>query len=222
MGEHPERVLATGCPSVDLAKEVIENPAFNFDPFEKYHGVGHQINLNDGYIVVMQHPVTTEYRQSRHDVEETLYAVNELGLHVLWFWPNVDAGSDGTSKGIRAFRELEKPKDFYFFKNMEGRDFLRLLYNSTCLIGNSSVGVRECSYLGVPVVNIGTRQQNRERGKNVIDVSYDRVEIKKAIQTQINAGRYEPDLIYGDGGAGEKIAEALGTVPLIFQKSLAY
>src|SRR5213592_2736895 len=80
----------------------------------------------------------------------TLKVVKALGIPALWFWPNVDAGSDGTSSGIRAFREQCRPTNIHFFKNMEPSDFLRLLHNSRCLVGNSSVGIRECSFLGVP------------------------------------------------------------------------
>ncbi|MDO3384247.1 UDP-N-acetylglucosamine 2-epimerase, partial [Gilvimarinus sp. SDUM040013] len=114
--------------------------------------VGTEIDWEKGYLVVMQHPVTTEYKQSKNDVTTTLEAIQELNIPTFWFWPNVDAGSDGTSSGIRTFRELKKPTNIRFFKNMEPNDFLRLLKNSQCLIGNSSVGIRECSYLGVPVV----------------------------------------------------------------------
>ena len=130
----------------------------------------------------MQHPVTTEYDEARKQVDETLYAVKDSSLPVLWFWPNVDAGSDGTSKGIRVFREKEKPANFHFFRNMLPEDFLRLLCRSTAIVGNSSVAIRECSFLGVPAVNIGSRQTGRERGRNVIDVDHDRGAIAGAIQ----------------------------------------
>lgn len=71
--------------------------------------------------MVMQHPVTTEYEQARAQILETLYAVKETGLPTFWSGPNVDAGSDGTSKGIRMFRENERPENIHFFKNMESR-----------------------------------------------------------------------------------------------------
>ena len=100
-------------------------------------------------------------------------------MPAFWFWPNVDAGSDGTSNGIRTFREKENPENIHFFKNMDGLDFLRLIKNSKMLIGNSSAGIREGSYLGVPVLNIGNRQQRRLRGENVTDVGYNRAEILK-------------------------------------------
>ncbi len=188
--------------------------------------MGDPLDLSDGYLVVMQHPVTTEYGQARHDVLETLHAVSETGLPALWFWPNPDAGTDGTSNGIRSFRESEldggRHHRLHFFKNMAPTDFLRLAYNSRGLVGNSSVAIRECSYLGVPAVNIGTRQDGRERGANVVDVGYDRAEIAAAIVDRLAAGRGPGDALYGDGKAGVRIADLLATVPLTTTKRLAY
>jgi UDP-hydrolysing UDP-N-acetyl-D-glucosamine 2-epimerase len=222
MGEDPKTVFVTGCPSIDLVAEMLPNPGLDFDPFEKYGGVGTGFDLSPGYLVVMQHPVTTEYELARQHITETLYAAKEIDLPALVFWPNVDAGSDGTSNGIRAFRELEKPGHFHFFKNMAPTDFLRLIFNSRGLIGNSSVGIRESSFLGIPVVNIGTRQSGRERGANVLDVAYDRSEIAGAIRHHMGNGNYPRDPIYGDGTAGKKIAELLSEVPLSIEKRLAY
>lgn len=222
MGEEPGKVFMTGCPSIDLAAEVLPDPSLDFNPFEKYGGVGDLEKLSNGYLVVMQHPVTTEHQLARQQVVETLEAVHQMDMPTLWFWSNVDAGSDGTSNGIRTFREKVKPKNMHFFKNMSPTDFLRLLYNCKCLIGNSSVGIRECSFLGVPVVNIGTRQTGRERGLNVIDVGYDRDEISSAIRRQISNGRYNSDKLYGDGMAGERISHLLATSTLEIEKRLTY
>lgn len=223
MGEDPASVYVTGCPSVDLAKSIMCDPQIRFDPYEKYGGVGSRVDLDDEYIVVMQHPVTTEYEKAREHVEATLDVVHESGVPALWFWPNVDAGSDGTSSGIRAFREREPDARIHFFKNMAPTDFLRVLYNSRCLVGNSSVGIRECAFLGVPVVNIGTRQAGRDRGRNVIDVGYDRDEIAAALEHHLgNGGRYPCDPLYGDGAAGTRIAQTLATAPLRIEKRLCY
>jgi UDP-hydrolysing UDP-N-acetyl-D-glucosamine 2-epimerase len=222
MGEDPEAVFVTGCPSIDLAAEVLKDPTLNFDPFMKYGGVGAPVNLKDGYIVVLQHPVTTEYDSSRQHIMETLYGVKAVNIPTLWFWPNVDAGSDGTSKGIRWFREEEKPTNFHFFKNMEPTDFLRLVYNSNAIVGNSSVAIRECSFLGAPAVNIGTRQSGRERGTNVIDVDYNRDHISGAIREHLHDAKRKPSTIYGDGGAGPKIADLLHKLPHRIEKRLAY
>lgn len=222
MGEDPSTVFVTGCPSVDLAAEVMRDPVLNFDPVAKYGGVGAHIDLSSGYLVVMQHPVTTEYELARQHAIDTLHVVRDTGLPTLWFWPNVDAGSDGTSTAIRSFREQQAPDNIRFFKNMTGTDFLRLLYNSRCLIGNSSVGVRECAFLGVPVVNVGSRQSGRERAGNVLDVGYDREETAAAIRTHLRNGRYGRDPLYGSGNAGVRIAELVASEPLRIQKRLAY
>jgi len=222
LGENPEKVINTGCPSIDLVKEICAEETLNFDPIEKYGGVGEEFNWKDGYAVVMQHPVTTEYQKSREHITETLEAINKLNYPVFWFWPNVDAGSDGTSNGIRTFREMVKPKSMHFFKNMEPLDFLRLLKHSSALIGNSSAGIRECSYLGLPVVNIGNRQNRRLRGKNVRDVSPQRDEIYDAVKEIINYNKIPGSHIYGNGEAGKKIAEILASSELSFNKTINY
>ncbi|MDT0645332.1 UDP-N-acetylglucosamine 2-epimerase [Zunongwangia sp. F260] len=222
LGEDPEKVINTGCPSIDLARTVRENPELDFDPIKKYGGVGVELNWQDGYIVVMQHPVTTEYKLSKAHVQETLRAIKKLNYPTFWFWPNVDAGSDGTSNGIRSFRELEKPQNIHFFKNMNPIDFLKLLKNSKALIGNSSAGLRECSYLGVPVINIGNRQHRRSRAENVTDVDYNHNQILQASKDAIARAHYPSSDLYGNGSAGEKIAEILAKVELTFSKTITY
>ena len=222
LGENPNFVYNTGCPSIDLAHEVMQHNGLTFDPYQKYGGVGRQPDLSNGYLVVMQHPVTNEYQDSRRHIEETLKAVAGLSIPCLWFWPNVDAGADGTSTGIRSFREKNQLDNVHFFKNMDGMDFLNLLQNSKGLIGNSSVGIRECAFMGVPVINIGSRQNKRDRGTNVLDVSYDQHEIAQAIQSIIAQPRPNPSMVYGGGDAGRKIADVLATVPLQFHKTIMY
>ncbi len=222
LGEEPKMVFNTGCPSIDLAVPVKQSKQLSFDPYKKYGGVGATPSLQNGYLVVMQHPVTNEYALSRKQIEATLQAVNEMDIPALWFWPNVDAGADGTSTGIRSFRENHDLNHVHFFKNMEGEDFLELLYHSKGLVGNSSVGIRECAYLGVPVVNIGTRQHRRERGTNVLDVGYGSVEIKKAIETHLQNGPVSGSDMYGTGNSGNTIANLLAEIPLQFHKTIVY
>jgi UDP-hydrolysing UDP-N-acetyl-D-glucosamine 2-epimerase len=222
LGEDPDFVFNTGCPSIDLAAEVAQHPELDFDIYAKYGGVGAFPDLSQGYWVVMQHPVTTEIKASRKQIEETLFAMREIGQPVLWFWPNVDAGADGTSTGIRAFREKFELSNFHFFKNMEPNDFLKLLYNSKGLIGNSSVGIRECAFLGVPVVNIGSRQNARDRGFNVKDVPYSKDAIFEALKFFDEKPRPDSSPVYGGGNAGEKIAGLLASLPLKFHKTITY
>lgn len=222
LGEDSTYVYNTGCPSIDLAANALKEPALNFDPYQKYGGVGGKPDLSNGYLVVMQHPVTNEHKQSRTHIEETLKSIAHIQKPTLWFWPNVDAGADGTSSGIRAFRENNKLNHVHFFKNMEPDDFLRLLINANCLIGNSSVGIRECAYLGVPVVNIGSRQNRRDRGNNVIDVNYNEKEISSAIIRWEQIDRPLSSAVYGGGEAGKIMADLLAKCPLKFHKTLTY
>jgi UDP-hydrolysing UDP-N-acetyl-D-glucosamine 2-epimerase len=222
MGEQPKTVYITGCPSVDIAAKVVEQGPESEDFFEKHPGVGERFDLSNGYLVVMQHSVTNRYASALEQIRQTLIAIETLKMPTLWFWPNVDAGSDGISKGIRQFRETHRLPFVYFLKNLPPEDFLSLISHSRALIGNSSVGIRESAFLGVPVVNIGDRQQGRERGPNVIDVASNTDEIYAAIRKQVAHGRYHRSTIYGDGKAGQRIADVLSTVDLDIEKQLAY
>jgi UDP-N-acetylglucosamine 2-epimerase len=143
-------------------------------------------------------------------------------MQTAWLWPNVDAGSDDISKGLRMYRERHKPTNIHFYKNFAVEDYARLIHNATCLIGNSSSALREGAFLGVPSVNIGTRQQGRERAHNVIDVGYDAGEIERAVRIQIQHGRYERSTLFGDGSAGSKIADVLADASFRIQKRLHY
>ena len=223
MGEQSGSIFITGCPSIDLARLALEaEPRDIAGVAARYTGVGATVDLTKPYMVVMQHPVTTEYNESRQHTAETVEAVNATGYPTLWFWPNVDAGSDGTSKAIRIARENRKLQQTHFYKNMNPLDFLSILINSRGIIGNSSVAIRECSYLGVPAINIGSRQQRRDRGRNVIDVGYDREEIAAAIQKMWALKERPQDMVYGDGFAGKRIADVLATAELSIQKMLTY
>jgi len=222
MGEDPQTVFITGCPSVDLAARVLAEGQNNFNPFENYGGVGHQFDPRDGYLVVMQHPVTTEYEDSLQQISETLAAIEEMAYPTFWFWPNVDAGSDRISKGIRHFRETHDVPFIYFFKNLTPEDFLRLLIGSKCMVGNSSVSIREASFLGVPAVNIGNRQSGRDRGPNIIDTDYRAEDILQAIKQHLSNGQYPSANLYGDGNSGQRIADILAEQPLNVDKRLTY
>lgn len=223
MGEEKSRIHVTGCPSIDLADKAMKAEPRNVtDILSNYGGVGSDVDITNGYLVVLQHPHTTEYEMSRAHIEETLYAINELKIPTLWFWPNVDAGSDGTSKGIRVFRESHRLDHVHFYRNLQPMDFLSVLINSKAIIGNSSVAIRECAYMGVPAVNIGKRQNRRDRGRNVIDVAHDRTEIRGAIEEAISSDARVSDPIYGDGSAGKNIADVLATCELTIEKTLTY
>ncbi len=223
MGEAPTAVHLTGCPSLDLLVDA--DLSLPRDIFERYKGVGASLDPAKPYIVVLQHPVTTEYGQGLAQINETLQAVDRIGrwgMQVVWIWPNVDAGSDDISKGLRMFREHHSPDYMHFYRNFGPEDYARLLHNAACVVGNSSSGLREGSFLGTPCVNIGSRQEGRERGSNVLDVWYDATQIEAAMVRQLAHGRYEPSHLFGDGRAGQRMADILAGVSLDISKKLTY
>ena len=219
MGENPSKVFLTGCPSIDL----IRNTNLSLNKNILTSGVGDKIDLSKEYIILLQHPVTTEFGDGLTQIRQTLEAIGKLkdGVQVIGLWPNPDAGSDDISKGIRVMREQKKNLKMRFFRNFPPEDFLRILNNSSCIVGNSSAGIRECSFMGIPTINIGSRQNLRERSSNVIDVSYDKDEIFRAINFQ-RKKRYKKSKLYGEGLAGKKIAKILSTVNLSVKKKLYY
>ncbi len=220
MGEAPDTVHFTGCPSIDLIAGIdMKLPP---DIFTRYLGVGAAIDAAKPYLVVLQHPVTTEYGQGFAQINETLRAVESIGMQTAWLWPNVDAGSDDVSKGLRMYREHNNPSWLHLYRNFAPEDYARLINNAACLVGNSSSGLREGAYLGVPVVNIGTRQQGREHGANVVYTAHAAAEIAAAIRKQVAHGRFPSSQMFGTGDSGRKIADILASATFRIQKRLAY
>ncbi len=224
MGEDPETVFVTGCPSIDLAARIMKEDEDDFDVYSEAGGggVGHTFDMSEGFLVVMQHPVTTEHDAAAEQVKKTLHAIHHMEMPTFWFWPNVDAGSDATSATIRRYREKHDPDHIYFLKNLSPENFLRLLKRSRCIIGNSSVGIRSCTTMGVPTVNIGSRQKRRERAENVLDVDYDEKAIVGAIEKHLANGSYASSELYGDGGSGKRIVEILATIQPSYDKQITY
>ncbi|MEK7208932.1 MAG: UDP-N-acetylglucosamine 2-epimerase [Patescibacteria group bacterium] len=215
LGEHPDYVFEVGAPEI----EFVEQNSFDVSSdFINYLGVGDIVNIKKPFLMVMQHPVTTEYESARTQIDKTLEAIGQVGLPTIWFWPNVDAGTDDISKGIRAFREKHNPTHIRFLKYLPAEQFVGLLKKAACLIGNSSAGIKEASFLGLPVVNIGTRQTGRYRARNVCDVDHDSQAIIQAIQKQLAKRRYEPDHYFYKPNTSGLIAEILATSPLYHQK----
>ena len=123
---------------------------------------------------------------------------------------------------MRKWREKGFDSKMHFYKNLPVNHYIYLMKKTSCLIGNSSSGIREGAFIGTPVVNIGSRQDMRERGNNVIDVSSDENQILNAVQTQIDYGRYDSQNIYGNGNAGTQIAEILSSCDWKIQKRIVY
>lgn len=220
MGESSESVIVVGSPSLDLLSGLDLSDVSSLNAIHWIDGGDTSPDFQKDYIVVSQHPVVTEYDDRSENMDETALAVRELGLPAVWVWPNMDAGSAEVTAGIRKFRTDHA--DIHHVASLPMELYAILLKNARCLVGNSSSGIRECEFLGVPVVNIGTRQQGRQRGANVMDVPYDRRAIIRTIHTQLAHGPYQSVHLYGDGRAGEKIANALARHDFRIQKRIAY
>jgi UDP-hydrolysing UDP-N-acetyl-D-glucosamine 2-epimerase len=209
MGEDPDMIFVTGCPSIDLVRDIDLTLT---ESVLSDRGVGASIPCDSRFILVVQHPVTTEYEQTRRQIDATIAAIERVKHPTIWLWPNVDAGSDAISKALREFREQRNPQYLHMFRNFPPEDFLRVLNAAGCVVGNTSAGIREAAYLGVPSVNIGNRQFGRERAENVYDVPHDANAIESAIRFQLAKGRYAPSTLYGDGTAGRRITDILATI----------
>ena len=223
LGERPETVFRVGCPRIDLVAEILKQDGNGMDASLFTLGVGASLDLSKPFLIISQHPVTTEYGEGERQISSTLAAVGKTGLPAVVLWPNADAGSEDIARGIRKWREQGRAADMHFFKNLPTDTYIRLMARAVCLVGNSSSGIREGAFIGTPVVNIGSRQTSRERGKNVVDVGYDEADIASAIAAQRKHGRYAMEDIYGDGSAGRQIADILaGLGPIAVQKLITY
>ncbi len=220
MGEDARFVFNLGCPAIDEIANINLNLEKNF--FLNVGGSGDNINQYEDYLVVLQHPVTTEYGQDSAHIIETIESIKKLAMQTVWLWPNVDAGSDDISKQLRQFVNSQRDFSLRLYRNFSVQDYAKLIYNCKCLVGNSSSGIREAAFLGVPSVNIGNRQLGRERGSNVLDVNNDRAKIFHAIKKQMSRQAIKRDYRFGNGTAGKKIAEILATVTPEIQKKMAY
>jgi GDP/UDP-N,N'-diacetylbacillosamine 2-epimerase (hydrolysing) len=216
MGEDPRYVFNTGSLDVELAARV--DTVLTSDLVNGY-GVGHDVDVTKPFLMVVQHPVTSEADNRTH-LETTLRAVGALGLQTIWFWPNPDAGTGEMAESIRHFREHhETAADrMRFITNVPADEFVAMLKAASCLVGNSSAGVKEASYLGTPVVNVGGRQQGRLSADNVVHVGYDAQAIRDAVDRQVRHGRYAASHLYYRPDASQQIADRLVDVELYTQK----
>ena len=223
LGERPEDVFVVGCPRVDHVKELLDgDSSMPLDLYDTFGGVGPVFDLKEPFLLISQHSVTTEYGDAKDRITNTIKACVRTGLNIIILWPNADAGTEGISTGIRRYREKYPEARIHAFKNLPVDIYTRLMKNTACLVGNSSSGIREGAYIGTPCVNVGTRQNGRERGHNVIDVSHDEDGIFEAVKKQIEHGPYPSEPIYGDGHAGVQIAEILSKVEVPVQKRIVY
>jgi UDP-hydrolysing UDP-N-acetyl-D-glucosamine 2-epimerase len=221
MGEMPEYIFNYGCPGMDTL--VKNDLSISNTKMNSYGGVGASVDWEKPYLIMVQHPVTTSYGKGLEQVNETLYALKNIkNMQKIILWPNIDAGTDDVSKGLRVFREKNQNEPFHFFRNFSPEDYASILKNAECAIGNSSSFIREGSFLGVPTVLVGDRQLGRECGLNIIHANYNRKDIESKVIQQMNNGTIYGEKIFGSGDAGEKIANKLASIRLNFIKRMTY
>jgi len=222
MGENPKYVFNVGCPSCDLMKSLVIKSKETLSETDEDYII--HINPQERYLILMQHPVTTEFSKSGEQIYITLKAVAKTGIQTMMFYPNIDAGN---ADMIKTIRKAEKTLDLSrvsMYKHMSHKDFFNLLKYADCIVGNSSAGIREACFFGTPAVNIGTRQNGRERADNVVDVDYNEEEIYQTIMKVVKTGKCRPSELYGDGKSGKRIANILADIDLssIIQKKNFY
>jgi len=217
MGERPSYVFNFGSPDIEVAAKLSR---IKTDlSYLNMTGSGSPIDVYRDFIIVAYHPVTTEIEILARNTKMLLETIYELALPTFWFWPNFDAGAEESiSREIRVFNDKVKDHNIRFMRYIPPQQYLSLLKASKCLVGNSSAGIKECSYLGVPVVNVGSRQNGRLRGENAIDAKENKESLKRAIQRQVARGRYKPFRAYQKVDTSKKIAHVIATADLYVQK----
>jgi UDP-hydrolysing UDP-N-acetyl-D-glucosamine 2-epimerase len=219
MGERPDTILAVGCPSSDLARELDRR----LDPaVVNATGAGAEIDVTRPYLLALFHPTTTEYGGERAQMEAMLAALDRLRSPAILLWPNIDAGADYISKAIRVFRTQRHPDWLRTLTNLTPEQYLQVLANAACGIGNSSSFVRDAGYFGTPIVLVGNRQEGRETDVHVTRVPPLATAIAEAASAQLRHGRYAPSTLYGDGFVAARIAQSLGELTPYVQKRLHY
>jgi UDP-hydrolysing UDP-N-acetyl-D-glucosamine 2-epimerase len=219
MGEDPKTVFPLGCPSADVVEGALKNiPKNKLDKL----GVGSHIDVTKPYLLAIFHPITTRFGVAERMTQELLEALKESGHQVIMLWPNIDADSDGISQAIRRFREFNHKMPLHVYKNFEPEAYIPILAGAACAVGNSSSFVRDASYLGVPVVLVGERQDGREWSKAILRVEPRREQILKGIKKQVAKGKYPASNIYGSPGVSKKIVGMLLKIKPYAQKRLHY
>ena len=225
MGERKDSVHVTGCPTIDICLDLpdasVESTLkkYNLPKFKEF-------NCDNRYIIAAFHPVTTSYLKNKNDFLILLKVMTNINIQVIWLYPNFDAGSNFIYDEIKNFESkreyLEKTPPIFFFSHFSIEDYLLLLKKCSCIIGNSSVGIRESSFFGTPSVSIGNRQQMRQQGENVIVSDMNEITIRNKILYQIKHGNYQPTNLYGSGNSGKKIAQVLINCKISIKKKMTY
>lgn len=216
MGENPEYIFTVGNPALDSISQAEKIPVKILE--KKY-----DIDFNTPFVIILQHTVTSEIDKIDKHIIKTIEAVKELDVQSLIIHGNADAGSNKISKII-------KNSKITHHMTVPFTDYVNLLRHASALVGNSSSGIIETPFLHIPSVNIGTRQEGRLKSISVINVAYDKEQIKKAIKKALYDKNFHKQIarknsLYGNGNASIKIIKILENINLKripIQKKLSY
>lgn len=219
LGERPQTILGVGCPSSDIARRLERR----LDPAVlNAVGSGAPIDTSRDFLLAVFHPTTTQFGGEAAQMQTLLDALAELARPAVLLWPNIDAGAEHISKVIRRFRNQRDAGFLRTIINLSPENYLKVLANTACAVGNSSSFVRDAGYFGTPVVLVGNRQAHRETDVHVRRVPVEPAAIVAAVRDQLAHGRYEASSLYGDGHVAPRVAEQLERLIPYQQKSLAY
>lgn len=207
IGESEERIKVVGCPSLDLLKELSSSPGTWVE--SDISGVGCEIRSNDRYGIIMFHPDTLDSKQSLEWVRALIEVAKSSQFYWFWFWPNPDHGTNLLAKELRIARESNLLTRVRFLINVTPEAFAKLAINAQLIIGNSSFGIRESSFIGLPAINIGQRQAGRQRGENVLDIENPSSTKLDIAISRLAGKKFKQSNLYGFGDAGIRSAEAI-------------
>lgn len=220
LGEEEWRIFNTGAPQLD---DIVQGEKLSKEKLEEIFG----IDFNKPVILIIQHPVLTEFDKAGQQMEEIMEALKKLGLQSLIIYPNIDAGGQKIIKVIEDYKSLGFVKTY---KNLNRQIFVSLLASASVLVGNSSAGILEAPSLKLAAVNIGNRQKGRMQADNVINVGYNKNEIVKAIKKSLDNEDFKKKLAncinpYGDGHSSERIVKVLEEIEIndkLLNKTITY
>jgi len=196
LGENPQDIFVVGCPSIDV---LLSTPFLPKEQLELKFG----IDFSKPFVIMIQHPVTTEVKSSLEQIRETIVAIKNVGVQTIALLPNNDAGHSKIIDEVKA-------SGIKWYPSLPTIEFINLYRNAWALIGNSSSGIHETPTLKIPAVNIGNRQMGRERAANVIDVQNNASDIEKGLRKALYDKDFREFVLsvnnpYGDGDSASKI-----------------
>lgn len=223
MGEDPNFIFQTGSPALDEIRHI---PVLI--PYALRRELGEAFFTQAGYAIFLFHPVSTTPDLAGEQASEILKGLRRMGMPIICLYPNNDPGGLGVIKAINKF--LGASPESRVFRTLPRSHYLALLKNARVLVGNSSSGIIDAASFRLPVVNVGSRQDGRERSCNVVDANPRAGSVQKAIRHVLTNRHWRHHLracrnVYGDGRAGERIARRLATIQLgpdLIQKQITY